>query len=75
MKTLKHALLTTTLALAALPAIASASASDAGSIGGRNVYSDGAHQGRVDPFTDGARGGTRDVFTDGAATAPSPDAR
>ncbi len=66
MKMLKHALLTTTLALAALPAIASAR--DAGSIGERNVYADGAHQGRVDPFTDGARGGTRDVFSDGAAT-------
>lgn len=74
MNTLKHALLTTALALAALPAIASAGAGDAGRIGARNVYADGAHQGRVDPFTDGARGGTRDVFTDGAATASSPDA-
>ncbi|MCT9127090.1 hypothetical protein [Cupriavidus gilardii] len=71
MKMLKHALLTTTLALAALPAFASAGG--AGDIGARNVYLDGAHQGRVDPFTDGARAGTRDVFADGAATAPSPD--
>ncbi|KAA6120961.1 hypothetical protein KZ686_24075 [Cupriavidus cauae] len=68
MKLLKHALLTTTLALAALPALAGASAIDAGSLGARNVYADGAHQGHVDPFTDGARGGTRDVFSDGAAT-------
>ncbi|WP_422649949.1 hypothetical protein OJJOAM_004538 [Cupriavidus sp. H18C1] len=69
MKLLKRALLTTTLTLAALPAIAGASAIDAGSTGARNVYSDGAHQGHVDPFTDGARGGTRDVFSDGAATS------
>lgn len=68
MKLLKHALLTTTLTVAALPAIAGASPIDVGSIGARNVYADGAHHGHVDPFTDGARGGTRDVFSDGAAT-------
>ncbi|MDF9431683.1 hypothetical protein EM868_18065 [Cupriavidus gilardii] len=65
MKTVKQALLATTVALAALPAIASVG--DAGTIGGRHVHADGAHQ-RVDPFTEHLRGGTRDVFTDGART-------
>ncbi|AGW92888.1 signal peptide protein [Ralstonia pickettii DTP0602] len=54
----------------AIALVAAAAGAQAGNVGARDPYSDGARsvQGARDPFTDGARSvqDARDPFTDGA---------